>query len=123
MLRRNRTRPHGNASRKKARSSGVNLVPETPVMKARAAMGADYCPPARALIPWDNAGASGSLVAAAEAACLLGACERPDQGPVKHPFIAEVSTPNNRRAAAQLIGELGLQGAEGALRLGFTALR
>jgi hypothetical protein len=41
MLRLNRIKPQGRASRKNARSDAVSLRPESPVMKARAAIGAD----------------------------------------------------------------------------------
>ncbi len=42
MLRLNRIRPQGAASRRKARSSGVMSVPARPVMKARAVIGAAH---------------------------------------------------------------------------------
>jgi hypothetical protein len=41
MLRVKTMSPHGSLSRRNERSAGVNVVPATPVMKARTAIGAD----------------------------------------------------------------------------------
>ena len=75
------------------------------------------------LIPLDEALPAGRLEARAQFCSLVGGGKGPDHGPVIRPLGAQIDFVDQRLSAAELAGELCLQGAEGRLGLGFAALR
>src|SRR5262245_26179558 len=148
MLRLKTISPHGSASRRNDRSAGVNVVPASPVMNARAVIGAGssvFRPSGsrsaaqmrqtnKVLVPQNRgfrrnsffrqeALAASGLVTGAELARLLRRGERTHHGPIDHAFAAQIGAANNGLPAAELIGELGLQGAEGGLCITLALLR
>src|SRR6476646_10878320 len=75
------------------------------------------------LIPLDEALTASGLEARTQFGRLIGIGEGPDHGPVERPLRTQIDCVDLRLAAAELAGELCLQGSEGRLGLGFAALR
>src|SRR5438874_13166928 len=131
MLRLKRIKPQGSASRRKCRSSAVSFGPATPVMKARAVIGADYLAPLQRVdrrrrtapsILLDDALAAGSLEATAQTIGLAGRGERPDHRAVEDTLGTEIGAPDGRLLTIEQMRVLRLQRADRGLRFGVALL-
>src|ERR1700747_3693971 len=93
----NRMKPHGRSEAMNARSSALTVVPATPVMKAfvlmsgRIARAQGGGQANDALVPWDEALPTGSLVVDTELRGLLAAAKRADHRAINH-LVAEIGT-------------------------------
>src|ERR1700694_4831399 len=71
----------------------------------------------------DDALAAGGLQTAAELVGIARGPERPHHGAVIDTLRAEIDAPTERLAVPELPGKLGLQAAEGGLRVSLAPLR
>src|SRR5665213_3514724 len=77
----------------------------------------------RRLIALYQAASAGRFQFRAEIASLAGTAEGTDHGAEIDALVAKIDALDQCLAAAELVGELALQTAEGGLRVGLTALR
>src|SRR3954451_15869365 len=109
MLRLKRMKPHGRSALINSRSSAVSSAPDTPVMKARMLIRADYPCPARGsrkrpLISLDEAGGQAcGFQIVASLRRLFGRSIRPSKGAVDDSLalVGEINPLDHRRAGPE----------------------
>src|SRR5215216_5989342 len=110
-------KPHGRSARMNSRSAAVRTVPDTPVMKARVLIRADYPYPAKGsrkpqTILRDKALSPGGLQLGAELDGLLSRAVRPDHGAIFDLAVSQIHPPDHRRTGGQYRRVLALRHAE-----------